>query len=149
MNSPGRSTTRTSTTRRIRRSGLPAALVSTAAAGFGAYLLAGPGTPIAPAAPDPCAASEVAKTVAEVATYTGNYLEANPKANRALTTISQQQGGSESVVALKAYFDANPEVAGDMQRLQLPLTSLSGRCKLPITVPQLLGLMQAAQQQGG
>ena len=36
-----------------------------------------------------------------------------------------------------------------MQQLQQPLVSLSGRCKLPITVPQLMGLMQAAQAQGG
>ena len=35
------------------------------------------------------------------------------------------------------------------QQLQQPLVSLSGRCKLPITVPQLMGLMQAAQAQGG
>lgn len=135
-------------TRKIRWFGLPAAAALTASACIGAVVLTGPATPSVLAAPDPCAASEVAKTVAEVATYTGNYLEANPEANQALTAISQQQGGPQSVVALKAYFDANPEVATDMQRLQRPLTSLSGRCKLPITVPQLLGLMQAAQQQG-
>ena len=35
-----------------------------------------------------------------------------------------------------------------MQQLQQPLANLSGRCKLPITLPQLMGLMQAAQQQG-
>ena len=107
----------------------------------------GPATPSVLAAPDLCAASEVAKTVAEVATYTGNYLEANPKANQALTRISQQQGGPQSALALKTYFDANPQVAADLQRLQQPLASLSGRCKMPVTVPQMLGLMQAAQQQ--
>ncbi|PRC48130.1 hemophore, partial [Mycobacterium sp. ITM-2017-0098] len=80
----------------------------------GAAGLAGPS---ATAAPDPCAASEVAKTVAMVATHTGNYLEANPKTNQAITAISQQQDGPASVVALKAYFDANPQVAGDIQRL--------------------------------
>lgn len=37
----------------------------------------------------------------------------------------------------------------DLQQLQTPLQNLSGRCKLPITVPQLLGLLQAAQQGGG
>lgn len=98
------------------------------------------------AAPDPCAASEVARTVAEVATYTGNYLEANPEANRAITTISQQQAGPQSVAALKTYFDANPKVAADLQRLQQPLVALSGKCKLPVTLPQVFGLMQAAQQ---
>ncbi|PQP46721.1 MULTISPECIES: hemophore [Mycolicibacterium] len=114
-----------------------------AAGAAGAVMLTA--TP-AGAAPDPCAASEVARTVAEVATYTGNYLEANPEANRAITTISQQQGGPQSVAALKTYFDANPKVAADLQRLQQPLAALSGKCKLPLTLPQVFGLMQAAQQ---
>ncbi|MBO0678517.1 hemophore [Mycolicibacterium sp. S2-37] len=106
------------------------------------------GLPQATAAPDPCAASEVATTVGSVATNTGIYLEANPEANAALTTISQQQQGPRSLATLKSYLDANPQVAKDLQRLQQPLTSLSGRCRLPVTIPQLLSLMQAAQQQG-
>lgn len=113
------------------------------AGGVGAVMLTGPA---ASAAPDPCAASEVARTVAEVATYTGNYLEANPKTNQAITRISQQQEGPESIAALKAYFDANPKAASDLQRLQQPLVALSGKCKLPVTLPQVFGLMQAAQQ---
>ncbi|MDG4663013.1 hemophore [Mycobacterium sp. 236(2023)] len=100
----------------------------------------------ATAAPDPCAASEVARTVAEVATYTGNYLEANPETNAAITAISQQQEGPQSLAALKTYFDANPQVAADLQRLQRPLQALSTQCKLPLTLPQVFGLMQAAQQ---
>ncbi len=36
-----------------------------------------------------------------------------------------------------------------MQQLQRPLTDLAGRCKLPVTVPQILGLLQGAQQGGG
>lgn len=105
-----------------------------------------PMTPSATAAPDPCAASEVAKTIGSVADSTGAYLEENPQTNQALTTISRQQGGPQSLAALKTYFDANPEVADEMQRLQQPLASLSGRCKLPLTLPQVMGLMQAAQQ---
>lgn len=111
--------------------------------------LSSSGLPSATAAPDPCAASEVARTVGAVATSTGDYLDTHPETNRALTTISQLQNGPQSLVALKAYFDANPQVAKDMQRLQQPLTSLSGRCDLPITVPQLMGLVQAAQSPAG
>ena len=80
---------------------------------------------------------------------TGNYLDSHPETNQALTTISQQQGGPQSLAALKTYFDANPQASKDLQQLQTPLQNLSGRCKLPITVPQVLGLLQAAQQQGG
>ena len=107
--------------------------------------LSGLFAPTAGAAPDPCAASEVAKTVAMVATHTGNYLEANPETDQTITAISKQ-GGPESIAALKVYFDTNPQVAGDLQRLQQPLVALSGKCQLPLTLPQVLGLMQAAQQ---
>lgn len=122
------------------RAAVAAAFALTAAAGLAAL-----SSPSASAAPDPCAASEVAKTVAMVATHTGNYLEANPEANRTITALSKQ-GGPESIAALKAYFDADPQVAGDLQRLQQPLATLSGKCQLPLTLPQVFGLMQAAQQ---
>jgi hemophore len=132
-------------TKTVRRS-LYAVFIASAAGGATVAALA---VPSATAAPDPCAASEVARTIGSVATSTGNYLDSHPQTNQALTTISQQQGGPASLGALKNYFDANPQVAKDMQALQQPLTSLSGRCKLPFTIPQVMGLMQAAQQQGG
>lgn len=103
----------------------------------------------ATAAADPCAASQVAKTVGSVANSMGTYLDAHPQTNQAMTTISQQQGGPQSLVALKRYMDANPQVAKDMQTLQRPLTDLAGECKLPITIPQVLGLMQNTQQGTG
>jgi hemophore-related protein len=79
----------------------------------------------------------------------GNYLDTHPQTNQALTTISQQQAGPQSLAAVKSYFDANPQAAKDMQQLQQPLVGLSARCRLPISLPQLMGLMQGAQQQGG
>lgn len=103
----------------------------------------------ATAAPDPCAASEVARTIGSVATSTGNYLDSHPQTNQALTNISKQQAGPASLGAVKTYFDANPQAAKDMQQLQQPLATLSSRCKLPLTVPQMLGLLQAAQQSQG
>jgi hemophore len=106
-------------------------------------------SPSATAATDPCAASEVAKTVGSVASSMGSYLDAHPETNTALTTISQQQAGPQSLVALKTYFDANPAAGKDMQQLQQPLVTLSSRCRLPLTLPQLLGLMQSAQSQAG
>jgi heme-binding protein len=135
------------TTKALRRS-LYAVFAASTTGGVMVAALLGNAAPSATAAPDPCAASEVARTVGSVATSTGNYLDSHPQTNQALTTISQQQGGPQSLGALKAYFDANPQVGKDMQQLQQPLVNLSGRCKLPITIPQLMGLMQAAQQQG-
>jgi hemophore len=120
-----------------------------AAAAVGGAAFAALAVPSATAATDPCAASELARTIGAVATSMGTYLESHPEANQALTTISQQQAGPQSLGAVKTYFDANPQVAKDMQLLQQPLVTLSARCKLPISLPQLMGLMQAAQQQGG
>jgi hemophore len=75
----------------------------------------------------------LAKTVGTVANSTGTYVHSHPQTNQALTTISQQQGGPQSLVALKTYFDANPQVAKDMQTLQQPLTDLSGACRLTVS----------------
>ncbi|MGH3675427.1 MAG: hemophore [Mycobacterium sp.] len=139
-------------TPKAARRSLFAAFAISAAGGAAVAALAmpsGSSLPSATAAPDPCAASEVAKTVGSVAMSTGNYLDTHPQTNQTLTTISQSQGGPQSLGALKTYFDANPKVAKEMQALQQPLVNLAGKCELPITIPQLLGLMQAAQSQGG
>jgi hemophore len=121
----------------------------TAAGGAAVAALTMPATPSATAATDPCAASEVAKTIGTVANNTGTYLDSHPETNAALTTASQSQGGPAALGSVKSYFDANPQAAKEMQALQQPLANLSGRCKLPLTVPQVLGLMQAAQSQAG
>jgi hemophore len=134
------------TTNRALRRCLCAMFAATAVGGAAVTALA---VPSATAATDPCAASELARTIGSVATSMGTYLDSHPETNQALTTISQQQAGPQSLGAVKAYFDANPQVAKDMQQLQQPLVTLSARCKLPISLPQLMGLMQSAQQQGG
>jgi heme-binding protein len=137
-----------SSTKALRRT-LYAVFAASAAGGASVAALMGNPAPSATAATDPCAASELARTIASVATSTGSYLDSHPATNQALTTISQQQAGPQSFAALKSYFDANPQVGKDMQQLQQPLVSLSTRCRLPISLPQLMGLMQASQQQGG
>lgn len=123
--------------------------VAFAAIAAGGATVAALMVPSATAASDPCAASEVARTAGGVATNIGNYLDTHPQTNQALTTISQQQGGAQSIAALKTYFDANPQAAKDIQQLQQPLTVLGARCKLPVTLPQLMGLVQATQSQTG
>ena len=136
------------TTKALRRS-LYAVFAASAVGGASVAALMGSTVPSATAATDPCAASELARTIGSVATSMGTYLDSHPQTNQALTTISQQQAGPQSLGAVKTYFDANPQVAKDMQQLQQPLVNLSTRCKLPVSLPQLMGLMQAAQQQGG
>jgi len=135
------------TTKALRRS-LYAVFAASAVGGAAVTALTGFSAPSATAASDPCAASELAKTIGSVAASMGTYLDSHPETNQALTTISQQQAGPQSLGAVKTYFDANAQVAKDMQQLQQPLVNLT-RCKLPVSLPQLMGLMQAAQQQGG
>ena len=123
--------------------------VAFAAIAAGGATVAALMVPSATAASDPCAASEVARTAGGAAINIGNYRDTHPQTIQALTTISQQQGGAQSIAALKTYFDANPQAAKDIQQLQQPLTVLGARCKLPVTLPQLMGLVQATQSQTG
>jgi heme-binding protein len=48
--------------------------------------------PSATAANDPCAASEIARTIGSVATGTATYLDAHPETNLALNAAAQQPG---------------------------------------------------------
>lgn len=105
--------------------------------------------PTATAGQDPCAASQVARTIGMVATSTGTYLDAHPETNQALTAISQQPAGPQTLGSLKSYFDTHPQEGTVLQQLQQPLVSLSSQCKLPLTLPQMMGLMQATGGAGG
>ena len=125
------------------------ALIAAAAAGGVAVAVALLAEAPARSATDPCAASEVARTVGSVAKSTGDYLDSHPETNQAMTAALQQQAGPQSFDTLKTYFAANPKVAVDMQTIAQPLNNLSTQCKLPITIPQALSLAQAAQGAGG
>jgi hemophore len=101
--------------------------------------------PAAVGAADPCAASEMARTISNVARSAGDYLDGHPETNQAMTSVMQQPAGPNSVKSLKSYFDANPKAASDLQTIASPLAGLSQRCKMPISLPQVLGSMQSAQ----
>lgn len=132
------------------RYGVLGVLTSVALGGAAAVAAAGsPGLPAAGAASDPCAASEIAKTVGVVAKSTGDYLDSHPETNQAMTHILQQPAGPQSAVFLKSYFETNPKAVSDLQTISQPLTGLSTKCQLPLSLPQVLTLMQAAQGQGG
>lgn len=133
-------------TRGALRRGLSGVLTATALAGAAAVVLP---ASIAVAAPDPCAANEVTKTVGSVAQKTSDYLDHHPETNQAMTSVMQAQSSPGSVSALNTYFDTNPGAKNDIENLTAPLTDLAAKCKLPITLPQMLGIMQAVQGQGG
>jgi hemophore len=125
---------------------LVAGLVATAVPAAVVALLAGPP---ATGASDPCAASEVARTIGSDSKSMGDYLDSHPETNQTMTTMLQQQAGPQSFTGLKSYFEANPKVAADMTSIAQPLTNMSMQCKLPISIPQAMGMMQQAQGAGG
>jgi hemophore len=141
--------TGTATRRRRLFAGLIATALPSAAIAVPAVPSAVMVGPSATGASDPCAASEVARTVGSVAKSMGDYLDSHPETNQAMTTMLQQQAAPQSLPSLKSYFEANPRVASDMQSISQPLAGLSMQCKLPISIPQAMGLIQQAQGAGG
>lgn len=93
-------------------------------------------------------ASEVARTVGKAITSTGDYLDSHPDANQVVTGALQQPPGPQTLANLKGYFDANPKVGDDLAKITAPVTEVSDQCKLAVNLPQVLGLLQAAQAQG-
>ena len=83
--------------------------------------------PAAVGASDPCAASEMARTISNVARSAGDYLDGHPETNQAMTSVMQQPAGPASVSSLETYFDANPKAASDIQTIASPLAGLSSR----------------------
>ncbi|WP_428342777.1 hemophore [Mycobacterium sp.] len=122
---------------------LLAALTATGLGGATAVVLLS--APSAVGASDPCAASEMARTISNVARSAGDYLDGHPETNQAMTSVMQQPPGPTSVSSLETYFDANPKAASDMQTIASPLAGLSSRCKISVSLPQVLGFMQSAQ----
>ncbi len=135
-------TSLTGSTATLRRR-LIGVLTATGLGGTAAVVLLS--APSAVGAADPCAASEMARTISNVARSAGDYLDGHPETNQAMTSVMQQPAGPNSVTSLKAFFDANPKAASDLQTIASPLAGLSSRCKMAISLPQVLGFMQSAQ----
>ena len=130
----------------IMRRGLLAVVAATGLSCAGSAVLE---APAATGSTDPCAASEVARTIGSVSKSMGDYLDSHPETNQVMTSALQDQAGPQSLGSVKAYFEANPKVALDMQGLANPLNKLGTQCKLPISLPQALSMVQAAQGGGG
>ncbi|MCV7087560.1 hemophore [Mycolicibacter hiberniae] len=128
--------------RRVLRWGAVAALPVVLGSAVAATLVA---TPSATAAKDPCVASEIARTVGKVVTATGDYLDSHPDTNQVMTGALQQQPGPQTLANLKAHFDANPKVQDDLAKITAPVAEVTEECRLAISLPQVLGLLQAAQ----
>ena len=111
-----------------------------AASALGAAAAATVGIPAANA--QPCTAAGLAQTVSSVTAAAGQYLEAHPDANDALTKAGSQ-GPGEAQSALQGYFAAHPQQFNDLRGIAQPLTSLRNQCSSNVSAGQIAALLQA------
>ena len=104
--------------------------------------------PAAVGASDPCAASEVARTIGNVARSAGDYLDGHPETNQAMTSVLQQPAGPQSVTLAEELLRRQPQGGQRYADDRVTAGRAVEQCKMPISLPQVLGLMQAAQGAG-
>ena len=101
--------------------------------------------PVAIAAPAPCTAAGLANTVSSVTGAAGQYLDAHPDANDALT-----QAGSlapdDAKAAIRAYFLGHSDEFFALQNIARPLTDLRAQCNSNVGAGQISALLQAFGQ---
>ena len=94
--------------------------------GFGSAAIV---MPVANAAPDACTQSGIATTASTVSASTAAYLAAHPQTNQALTDIAKQPS-DQAEQAYQVYFDANPQIANELQAINQPVRFVgSVRCE--------------------
>jgi hemophore-related protein len=97
--------------------------------------------PVANAAPDACSQSGIATTASSVSASTAAYLAAHPETNQELTDIAKQPTG-EVDRAYQAYFEANPQVADELQAINQPASDLLGQCGVTVTPTPISEILQ-------
>ena len=121
----------------VRRHGLLGA-VAGSAVGVAAATIA---APAANAQPAPCTASELATTISAVTGPAGQYLDAHPDVNDALTRAGSQPPG-DARASMRAYFDTHPTELADLRGIAQPLTNLRGRCDSFLSGGQITALLE-------
>jgi heme-binding protein len=99
------------------------------------------GAPPAGAAPAPCTASAFANTASSVLGAAGQYLDAHPDANQALTDAGSQ--GAQGEASLRSYFTGHPQQFLDLKGIARPLTDQKSQCNSTVSPAQLSALLNA------
>jgi heme-binding protein len=107
----------------------------------GAGVVAAALAPSADAAPAPCTASAFANTASSVLGAAGQYLDAHPDANQALTDAGSQ--GPQAEGSLRSYFTAHPQQFLDLKGIARPLTDQKSQCNSTVSPAQLSALLNA------
>jgi len=97
--------------------------------------------PSAGAAPAACTASAFANTASSVLGAAGQYLDAHPDANQALTDAGSQ--GSQAEGSLRSYFTSHPQQFLDLKGIARPLADQKSQCNSTVSPAQLSALLNA------
>ena len=116
-----------------------------AASALGAAAVANIASPVAVAAPAPCTAAGLANTVSSVTAAAGQYLDAHPDANDALTQAGSQPP-EDAKASLRAYFMGHSDQYFALQNIARPLTDLRAQCNSNVGPGQIAALLQAFGQ---
>ncbi len=126
-------------TRTTLRRGLFGFFVSSA---LGAAAAATIGMPTAPAEPTPCTAAGLAHTVSGITGAAGQYLDANPDVNDAITGAGSETP-EQAQANLRAYFQGHPRQYSDLRGITQPLADLRTTCNQNVSGAQIAALLQA------
>ena len=108
---------------------------------FGSAAIVIPVASASPATPDACTQSGIATTASSVSASTAAYLAAHPQTNQELTDIAKQPSG-QVAQAYQVYFDANPQIANDLQAINQPASDLLGQCGVTVTPTPISEILQ-------
>jgi hemophore-related protein len=120
------------------RRGLVGALAATALGASTAAVAA----PMAGAQPSNCSAAGLASTVSGVSAAAGQYLDAHPDANDAITAAGSQTP-QQAEANLRTYFTGHPQQYNDLRGIAQPLSNMRTSCNTNVTGSQLSALLQA------
>lgn len=109
---------------------------------LGAGICAAVAAPMASAETDPCTAAGLATTISGVTAPAGQYLNANPDANEAITGASTETP-EVAKANLRAYFISHPQQYNDLRAIAQPLTDLRTTCNRDVSASQIAALLQA------
>jgi hemophore-related protein len=120
------------------RRGAFAALAASAIGGLAAATIA---IPTASAEPG-CTAAGLSNALGTVSTATGQYLDAHPGADDAITNAGALAPG-DSENAIRAYFVAHPQEWAELQSIARPLANLRQQCDVDVAPAQIARLFDA------
>ena len=90
----------------------------------------------------PCTAAGLAGTLSSVTSSAGQYLDAHPDVDQALTAAGGQSP-QDAQAALKGYFVTHPQELADLRGIAQPLNDLKAQCNATVSAGEVAALLQA------